>query len=69
LVQKSSLECDLAFTPANFNCLAVLIKNLDSNNILLIDSLDLVESVFTDLKKIKRQLISDDIRKIEVCFE
>jgi hypothetical protein len=68
LVQSSSLECDLAFINTNFNCLAVVIKKLESNDMLLIDSLDSVETVFTELKKSKGNSSQMAFEKLKYVF-
>jgi hypothetical protein len=68
LVQSSSLECDLAFINTKFNCLAVVIKKLESNDMLLIDSLDSVETVFTELKKSKGNSSQMAFEKLKYVF-
>jgi len=43
----------MAYICANFNCLAKAIKKLETEDMLLLNSLDLVESVLNELQKSK----------------
>jgi hypothetical protein len=40
--EKTSLVCDLSFINGNFNCLSKVLKQLETKDILLFDSIDLV---------------------------
>jgi hypothetical protein len=48
---NASLACDLAYINANFQSLVTVIKKLESNDIMLFESLYLVQSVYDDLKQ------------------
>jgi len=53
LFGESSIESDLVYSCANFNCLAKVIKKLETEDMLLLNSLDLVQSVLNQLQKSK----------------
>jgi hypothetical protein len=53
LFRESSIESDRAYICANFNCLAKVIKKLETEDMLLLNSLDLVQSVLNQLQKSK----------------
>ena len=47
--QKSKLICDLSYINANFNCLSKLIKQLETQEMLLFDSLNLIDSTLKEM--------------------
>jgi len=50
---ESKLKCDIAYIYANYTCLSKLIKQLESQDMLLFDSLDLLMSAFEEIKHLK----------------
>ena len=68
MVKIPSLTCDLTYINANFNCLATVIKKLETNDMLLFDSLDLVKSVYVELEKSKGPSSQSAFKKLKLVL-
>jgi hypothetical protein len=48
---ESSLTCDLTYIKANFNCLIEIITKLETNGMLLFNSLNLIDSTLSQMRE------------------